>query len=300
MDFVDAVLPRRLDRKLPAGACDTHNHVFGPFDTWPLLYPPDHPMPLAPVETYLQMLDLAGLEHGVLVQPTQQDTQLDLMIDALDKAGGRLRGVGSARSDVPDVDVERMLHSGIVGLRFVEAPLPSGAPRPGAVGFDEIAELSSRMRERDLSVHVWGRMPTLIENLEKLLSPGLPVVFEHMGMLDVSKGVQGSDFQTMLSLLREGRIWVKLSVCRCSADAPAYADLQPFTDELLKANPDQLLWGSDWPFIRMQGGEPDVSHLLQLLLDWINDSEIERKVLVENPARLFRFEFAIPRSSASQ
>jgi predicted TIM-barrel fold metal-dependent hydrolase len=286
---INAVLPRPAARPLPAGACDTHNHVFGPFDAFPLVYPPKHAMPLAPVETFLQMLDLAGLDRGVLVQPTQQDCRVDVMLDALGKSAGRLRGVAAARRDATDAELERMQRAGVAGLRFVEAPLPSGAPRPGAVGFDEIAALASRMQELDWSISVWARMPTLMENLDKLLRPGIPVVVEHMGMLDPGEGVQGAHFQTVLALLREGRIWVKVSVCRCSNQAPDYADLQPFTAALLEANPEQLLWGSDWPFVRMQGMEPDVSALLELLADWIHDPVLEQKVLSDNPARLFGF-----------
>jgi predicted TIM-barrel fold metal-dependent hydrolase len=290
MEFIEAAMPRRLGRQLPAGACDTHNHVFGPFESYPLEHVPDYPMPLAPIETYLRMLDLAGLHRGVLVQPTQQDTDVTIMLDALEKAGGRLRGVAAARTDVTDVELDRMQRAGVSGLRFVEAPLPSGDPRPGAIGFDDIDALASRMRDRDWSIHVWARMPTLMENLDKLLSPALPVVFEHMGMPDVGEGVGGAYFQNMLALLREGRIWVKLSVCRCSKQAPQYGDLRPFTDALVEANPHQLLWGSDWPFIRMQGNEPDVSDLLQVLLDWIGDPDIERSILVDNPGRLFGFD----------
>ena len=292
MEHVNAILPRPIKRQLPAGACDTHNHVFGPFASFPLRYPPDHAMPFAPVETYLQMLDIAGLDRGVLVQPTQQDCEVDIMLDALARSEGRVRGVAAARADSSDSALERMQQAGVAGLRFVEAPLPSGAPRPGAVGFDEIAALATRMRDLDWSINVWGRMPALMENLDKLLGPGLPVIFEHMGMLDVSEGVEGRHFQTMLALLREGRIWVKLSVCRCSSQAPDYPDLRPLTDALLAANPDQLLWGSDWPFIRMQGKEPDVSALVELLTQWIDDTATEQKVLVENPARLFGFELS--------
>lgn len=287
-------MPRRFDRSLPAGACDSHNHVFGPFEKYPLSFPPDHPMPFAPVETYLDMLDRSGLQRGVLVQPTQHACEMDAMLDALKISAGRLRGIGAASSDSPDADLDRMHQYGIAGLRFVEAPLPSGAPRPGAVGFDEISQMSSRMRERNWTVNVWARMPTLMDNLHKLLDPGLPLVFEHMGMLDVEQGVQGRDFQTLLALLREGRAWVKLSVCRCSAEAPAYDDVRPFTESLVDANPDRLLWGSDWPFIRMQGSEPDVSSLLELLLDWVDDADIQRKILVENPAVLFGFEPSKP------
>lgn len=299
MPSIAAKMPRPIRRQLPRGACDTHSHVFGPFDAYPLQYPPDYPVPLAPVETYLQMLELAGLERGVLVQPTQQGCQPDIMLDALDKGGGRLRGVAAAGAAVCDADLARMREAGVTGLRFVEAPMPSGAPRPGAVGFDEISALCSRMRDLGWTIHVWGRLSTLIGKLDKLLDAGLPVVFEHMGMLDIGEGTVGRGFQTMLALLREGRIWVKLSVCRCSTSTPDYPDLRPFVDALIQANPEQLLWGSDWPFIRLQDREPDVSALAELQVEWINDAELEWRILTDNPARLFGFEPLAMSSSVS-
>ncbi len=289
-DYVDAVLPRSIERPLPNSACDTHNHIFGPFDAFPLENPPDHAIPLAPVETYLRMLDLAGLERGVLVQPTQQGCRADIMLRALKDGHDRLRGVASAHSDVTDANLLQMQEAGVVGLRFVQAPLPSGAPRPGAVQFDEVPALAGRMRELNWSINVWGRMPTLMEHLDTLLNPGLPVVFEHMGMLNVAEGLAGQHFQTMLALVREGRLWVKLSFCRCSQQLPDCEDLRPFTDALVLANPDQLLWGSDWPFIRMLGSEPDVSDLLEVFLRWVDDDVLREKILAGNPARLYRFE----------
>lgn len=289
MQYVDAVMPVRTNRELPAGSCDTHNHVFGPFEQYPLEFPPDYAMPLAPAETYLRMLDLVGLERGVLLQPTQQAGRIDVMLDALASGAGRLRGVAAATPDTADAELERMAAGGIVGLRFVEAPTPAGTPRPGAVGFDSIADLATRMAGLGWSVNAWARMQTLMESLDKLLAPGLPLVIEHMGMLDPAEGPGGKGFQTLLALLREGRVWIKVSVCRCSVAAPGYEDLRLFVDAMIEANADRLLWGSDWPFIRMQGHEPDAGQLVDLLRDWVGDAAIERKILAENPARVYGF-----------
>lgn len=290
MDFVAARMPRDQERTPPPGACDTHNHVYGPFDAYPLEHPPDYPVPLSPVETYLRMLEIAGLERGVLVQPTQQGCNVKPLLNALRVANGRLRGVAAVRPDVSDAALERMGEAGVVGLRFVDAPMPSGTPRPGSVGFDSISALAPRMGQLEWSVNVWGRLATLMDNLDTLLQPELPVVFEHMGMPDVAEGVDGRHFRNMLALLREGRIWVKLVVCRCSQQTPGYGDLRPFADALLLANADQLLWGSDWPYIAMLNREPDVTDLLDVLLDWVDDADLQGKILVENPARIFSFD----------
>lgn len=286
---IPCVMPEILQSAQLAGACDTHAHVFGPFEQYPLAFPPDYPVPVAPVETYLHMLDKIGCERGVLVQPSQQGEDLRILFNALTVGGERLRGVGAVSSSVSDSDFEAMNDVGVVGLRFVEARAPDGQLRPGSIGFDHIAELSSRMEAFGMSINVWAKLPDLIESVDKLLAPELPVVFEHMGMLDVSKGIQDPNFQRMLGLVREGRIWVKLSVCRCSIN-PSYEDLKPFTEALIEANEDRLLWGSDWPYIRMVDREPDAGLLKQLLSDWICDSVLERKIMVDNPAGLYRFE----------
>lgn len=289
MKSIPAVMPTHKGASLLPGSCDTHNHVFGPFEQYPLNHPPEYAIPRAPIESYLAMLDHVGLERGVLVQPSQQDCSMDILLNALKVAGDRVRGVGAARSDISEQQLENMARSGVVGLRFVEALAPDGNLRPGSVGFDEIAALSSRMQALDLSINVWGKIPDLMSSIDKLLAPELPVVFEHMGMLNIQAGLKDNNFQTMLSLLKEGRIWVKLSACRCSTIAPKYADLRPFAEALMAANPNQLLWGSDWPFIRMEGREPDVGSLVNLIREWIPDADIEQKILVDNPARLYKF-----------
>ena len=289
--IVDAVMPRPRSSQLPRGACDTHNHVFGPFGKLPLQHPPDHAMPLAPASTHLQMLDSVGLQRGVLVQPTQYGFANRAVLDAVAASDGRLRAVAAAEPHLTNRKLDSLVAAGVAGLRFVEAPLPSGAPRPGAVRFDAVTNLASRMRERNLSVNVWARNPTLMANIDKLLAQRLPLVLEHMGMLDVNQGVEGQAFQKLLALVHEGRVWMKLSFCRCST-APTYGDLRPYVDALVAANPAQLVWGSDWPFIRMLDNEPDVGDLLDVFLDWVDDPALRQQILVDNPARLYGFDNA--------
>jgi len=288
-NFIEAVKATPATTRLGKGSCDTHNHIFGPFERFPLDFPPDYPIPLAPIQKYLEMLDIVGLDRGVLIQPSQQDCSMDILLNALSIGGDRLRGVGAARAEITEQRLQEFVAAGVVGLRFVEARAPDGKPRAGSVGFKEIPELASRMKALDLSINVWGKLPDIISDIDSILAPELPVVFEHMGMLDIGSGLKGRDFQTMLSLLKEGRIWVKLSVCRCSTEAPEYSDLRPFSDLLVEANPDRLLWGSDWPFIRMQGVEPDVGNLANLIHEWVNDPDIQRRILIDNPGLLYKF-----------
>lgn len=290
MDHVPAVLPAESAGIQIENICDTHNHVFGPFDRFPLQHPPgSYPMPLAPVATYFEVLDRVGAGRGVLVQATQQDCDNTDLLHALESAGDRLRAVGALRGNATDATIGELDKAGIRALRFVEAPLPDGSPRPGAVEFAEIPELASRIAAVNWAVDVWAPLPRLIANLDTIQQDDVPVIFEHMGMLDVRAGLSDKNFQTMLALVREGRIHVKLSVCRCSTRAPEYEDLRRFHDALVEANPDQLVWGSDWPYIRMAGNEPDPAKLLDLFCKWTDDAGLQQKILVDNPERLYGF-----------
>ncbi|PCI53360.1 MAG: 2-pyrone-4,6-dicarboxylate hydrolase [Alphaproteobacteria bacterium] len=287
---IPAAVPKVRVRDLPLGSCDTHTHVFGGSIKYPMPYVPNYPVPLATPEIHLNMLEILGITRSVVVQPTQYGSNVDLLIDALRNSENRLRGVAAARSDTTDEALQTMQDAGVRGLRFVHAFLPNGKLRPGAIPFDEINLLSSRMNSFGWSVNVWAQLPNIMENIETLLKPNLPVVLEHIGMVNVEAGLDDQNFVKLLSLVREQRISVKISLCRCSKLPPKYNDLKPFVDALIDANPNQLLWGSDWPYIRMIGEEPDAGELLDLMKSWVDgDDDILEKILVTNPEQLYGF-----------
>jgi predicted TIM-barrel fold metal-dependent hydrolase len=111
-----------------------------------------------------------------------------------------------------------------------------------------------------------------------------------MTSFTVDNGTTDLAFQDLIALLKEGRIWVKLSLCRVSKTFPDYGDARPFHDLLVEANPARLLWASDWPYVRMGDRSPDVGHLVDLFRNWVDDAEVRRRILVENPAALYGFE----------
>jgi predicted TIM-barrel fold metal-dependent hydrolase len=113
---------------------------------------------------------------------------------------------------------------------------------------------------------------------------------DHMARFDVARGVRNSAFQELLRLLADGSVWVKMTPARNSKQFPDYADVRPFHDALARANPDCLLWGSDWPYLRMADATPDAGHLLGLLDEWCGDETLRRKILADNPARLYGLE----------
>jgi predicted TIM-barrel fold metal-dependent hydrolase len=145
----------------------------------------------------------------------------------------------------------------------------------------------------DLGLHVQFMMDAgvLEQALPYFDGWRLPIVLDHMGNVDAAKGVNQPGFQLLLKLLAEGRVWVKVSgAYRISKRYPDYPDARPFHEALVKTNPEQLVWGSDWPHPRLLEEMPDDGHLLDLFNAWTPDPALRRKILVENPVRLYGFE----------
>jgi 2-pyrone-4,6-dicarboxylate lactonase len=145
------------------------------------------------------------------------------------------------------------------------------------------------MRELGWHAQLWASAADHAALLPDLIALGIPLVLDHMGSPDVARGVDDPAFRALLAHLRDGRVWVKLALCRISRAMPGHQDARPFHDALVAANPDRLLWGSDWPYVRMGESTPDADHLLDLFRDWVGDAALVRRILVDNPAALYGF-----------
>ena len=289
----DTATPRRPNpprQPLPPGACDTHAHVFGPYDRFPLAHPSSYAPPLAPSSLHLAMLDILGAARGVLVQPAPYGHNAAPMLDAIAASGGRLRGIGVADSSATREHLQQLYDGGIRGLRFVEVRDPQGQPYLGSVGVDQLLAMAPLMKSIGLHAQLWAPLDDYEQLLPPLLATGVPVVLDHMACLKTERGVDDPAFQTVLKALQDGAVWIKLSVCRVSKQAPACLDLKPFHDALVAANPQRLLWGSDWPFVRMGEQSPDAGQLLDLFHDWVPDAATRHAILVDNPAALYGFD----------
>jgi 2-pyrone-4,6-dicarboxylate lactonase len=287
-------MPSPPCQEVPADACDTHTHVFGPFDRFPMAYPPAYPAPLAPAPIHRAMVRAAGLRRSVLVQPSPYGTDASALLAALREGEGNLRGVAAAMPDIADAALMEMHAAGVRGLRFTAMTDPvTGGLLKGAVGFDRLAPLAPRIAALGWHAQLWGRASQLASAVPELLELGIPLVIEHMGWLDIQldsqRGVESAEFGAVCEFLKTGQVWVKLVLCRNSRNYPLYSDLRKFHDRLISINPDRLLWGSDWPYVRMGEDAPDVGRLLDVFHDWVPDVTIRRKILSDNPAALYRF-----------
>lgn len=275
---------------LPKGACDTHAHVFGPYGRFPLAASPPNAPPLAPVDSYLSMLDRVGLARGVIVQTTAYGFNNAALLDALMRAPDRLRGVAVAAPDTDDAELKRMDTIGVRGLRFLEPHGHMGpkAP-PTALTFAHLEGFAPRLKKLGWHAVLWARADQICSAVPMLRKLNIPIVIDHMGLFDLSQGVKGDAFQGLLQLLANENFWIKTTALRNSQQFPTLHDVRPFHEALVETAPDRILWGSDWPFIALGDRLPNTGQLLDTAKAWTSDEAAWRRMMEDNPATLYGF-----------
>jgi predicted TIM-barrel fold metal-dependent hydrolase len=284
--------PRPPGWTLPPGACDTHFHLFGPPDRFP--YSPErrYEPPAAPLEHYMAMRALVGLSRGVIVLPTAHGTDNATVVDALARSDGTLLGVCNFDDDTPDAELDRLDAAGVRGARFSLM-----SDRAGAA--DLIDRAVKRMVRLGWSLDLHIEPERLLAHETFIRALPLPVVIDHMARVNPGDGLDQPAFRLLLDLLGDDRFWVKVSCAdKISGDPRAHPpdgrpwrDTVPFARAAIGVAPGRVLWGSDWPHGNtfVAGRIPNDGDLLDLLAEYAPDPEIRRRILVDNPARLYGF-----------
>ena len=279
--------PKRPRVVPPPRAWDSHFHFFGPADKFPYQPGRAYTPPDAPAERLIALLDHLGFANGLVVQGHAHVYDNRVVLDALERFPKRLRGVAITDTRIkPDVlrDWHRL---GMRGLRFHLFPV--GARR--GVGLDVFEVFRKTMADLGWVAQFFCDHRMLAPTAAALrdISRDMPVIVDHLGMVPAAQGVGDPNFQALLKLVGDGHAYVKLSaVYRLSAQYPDYADARPLHDALVRANPERLMWGTDWPHPSIPAEVmPDDGHLLDVFHDWTPDQGARRRILVETPARLF-------------
>lgn len=262
---------------------DCHAHLFGPYDRYPLAGDRSYTPPEAPAADYLTLLRRLGLSSGVLVHPSAYGEDFSLLLDAL-AAHPALRGVVVVRADRrPSLGGLRAL--GVRGARFSHRS-GSGANFAGSAALDDLLALAPALADAGLHAELWTDGTALASIEPRLRELPVPLVIDHMGGFDASAGVDAPGFRSLLALLDTGRVWVKLCVYRNLLGAPDLEGGRPFHAALLAARADRLVWGSDWPHLRVTPA-PDAAELLATMKRWTGDAALVRRILDDNPAELY-------------
>jgi predicted TIM-barrel fold metal-dependent hydrolase len=282
--------PTRPKFPPPPKACDCHAHVFGPAELFPYAADRSYTPPDAPLAKYLGMLDAISFGRGALVQGSAHGRDNAAMLDALARHPDRLRGVAVADADTAPAKLRHWHSLGVRGLRFNHFFRDGALFYSGGVPLTAARVLAAVMAELGWHLQLWIDVKDLPDTIPLLKALALPVVVDHMGRTEAPAGTASPGFQALLRLLGEGGCWVKLSGAhRISRRPPDYEDARAFHEALVRANPDRLIWGSDWPHPRMEGEMPDAGHLYELLHAWTPDKGTRQRILVANPAALYGF-----------
>jgi len=282
--------PVRPKNPPPPKSCDTHAHVFGPSDRFAYAADRSYTPPDAPLAKYLAMLDTVGFERGVLVQGSAHGQDNSAMLDALERTPHRLRGVAVADESITPAELRRWDKLGVRALRFNHFFRGGQLHYRGGVTLETAKKLGPLMKELGWHLQLWIDCKDMPETIPILDAIGLPVLVDHMGRTDARAGTGTPGFQALLRYVGEGKGWVKVSGAhRLSNNAPHYPEARPFHEALVRANPDNIVWGSDWPHPRIEGEMPNAGKLYELFHEWTPDETARRKILVDNPARLYGF-----------
>jgi len=281
--------PRRPRVLPPAAAWDTHAHIFGPADKFPYTPGRGYTPPDAPVERFIALLDHLGFARGVVVQGNAHGYDNRVLLDALTRHPQRLRGIAITDTRIKPETLRDWHRLGMRGLRFHLFPEKPSYVR--GVGLDVLDVFRKTMGDLGWVAQFFCDYRVMQEMAAVLqtISREMPVIVDHLGMLPATRGVGDANFQALLKLVGEGHAHVKLSaVYRLSAQYPDYADARPLHAALVAANPQRLMWGTDWPHPSIAAeAMPDDGHLLDLFHDWTPDPDARREILVDTPARLF-------------
>lgn len=272
--------------KFPPGATDTHCHLFGPFDRFPLPAGKGSYVPVeASLTMYEHMQQRLGLSRAVFVQSVGYGRDHSALLDALKRGQGRYCGTAILDLDAGEDEIARLHDAGVRGTRF---HFMSHLGKPADTGtVQRIAERVGR-RGWHVLLHVDG--PAVLQHAKFFANLPSPFIIDHMGRIDGAAGVEQPAFQALLELLKLDRCFVKISGADriTKRTAPPFDDVVPFARALVAAAPDRVLWGTDWPHTNMKR-IPDDGDLADLLAKFIPDEALRRRILVDNPKRLYPF-----------
>jgi 2-pyrone-4,6-dicarboxylate lactonase len=275
---------RRANLSLPSGSVDCHTHVF--VDDYPMIPGRGYNPPQSTLEDMLGMHSMLGIDRVVLTQPSVYGTDNSAMLDAVAGIPDRARAVVAVGGDVSDGELEALHARGARGIRL-NLDNVGGMP----VELDEVPGLVKRIAALDWHVEFLFQGHELPGLLPLLRSLDAPVSIGHFAYMPAAEGVGYQPFQALLDLVAEGNTWVKLSAPNRLGvgDVPPWPDVVPLARALIEANPDRMLWASDWPHPNKFVIQPNDADLLEQLELWAPDEGMRRRILIDNPTSLYDF-----------
>lgn len=277
--------PRVPTYKAPPQTCDTHCHVFGPIGRYPFAASRPYTPPEAPFDACRALHARLGVSRGVIVNATPYGRDNRIMTDAIATSGGAYRGIGNIDERMTDRELQALADAGVDGCRFTFLARLGG--RPDLAAFDRLVE---RIAPLGWHVDLYLDAKDLQELAPRLQTLPLPYVIDHMGLIDASAGLEQPVFRALVShAVHDDKCWIKITGPeRISKTGPPFHDAVPFARTLVEAVPDRVLWGTDWPHPNVPY-MPNDGDLMDLVPLFAPTADLQHRLLVANPSRLYRF-----------
>ncbi len=290
LDWYDG--PSKPYFRPPPGSVDAHCHVFGPSPDFPFAPERKYTPCNASKDQLFALRDHLGFSRNVIVQATCHGADNSAMVDACRASGGRARGVATVKRSVSDEQLQALHDAGVRGVRFNFLKRLVDTTPP-----DELLEIAGRVAPLGWHVVLYFEAVDLPELLDFFNALPTPLVIDHMGRPDVTQSVDGRAFETFIDFVDGNpNIWTKVSCPeRLSETGPpaldgersAYRDVVPFAKRIVETFPDRVLWGTDWPHPNLKSHMPDDGLLVDVIPHIAATAELQQKLLVDNPMRLY-------------
>jgi predicted TIM-barrel fold metal-dependent hydrolase len=284
---------------VPAGACDTHTHVFGDPQRFPFAPARAYTPEQASIAEMRAMHSALHTERVVIVHPSVYGTDNSCTLDGMKQLGSIVRGIAVIDEKTPESALDEMDRAGMRGIRV---NLETTGQSDPAVARQRFQEAVDRIKRRSKwHIQVYTRLSVIEAIKDQVTAAPMPIVFDHFGGAQAALGVSQPGFDTLLNLVRSGKAYVKISApYRSSTKPPDYADVAPLAKALIGANTQRILWGSDWPHPASPVAHRPVTEITPLwqvddgrifnqLPLWAPDEKVRKTILVENPAKLYGF-----------
>ena len=290
LDWYDG--PSKPHFSPPPGSVDAHCHVFGPSPDFSFAPERKYTPCNASKDQLFALRDHLGFSRNVIVQATCHGADNSAMVDACRASGGRARGVATVKRSVSDEQLQALHDAGVRGVRFNFLKRLVDTTPP-----DELLEIAGRVAPLGWHVVLYFEAVDLPELLDFFNALPTPLVIDHMGRPDVTQSVDGRAFETFIDFVDGNpNIWTKVSCPeRLSETGPpaldgersAYRDVVPFAKRIVETFPDRVLWGTDWPHPNLKSHMPDDGLLVDVIPHIAATAELQQKLLVDNPMRLY-------------
>lgn len=280
--FKPTVTPPKV--KFPAGATDCHAHVFGPQSRFPYLPGAAYIAPDASPQDYARMLTAIGCQRAVLVQPSVYGTDNACMVAALKSGVFAFRGVAVVEPNVSDHELQSLHDAGVRGIRINLASETEG------LKLADGERLAPRLQAMGWHLQFFLDLEKMPHAEAQLAGLKINIVIDHFAKCQAANGIQAPAFQALLRLVKRDNVHAKLmGAYFLSKQEPHYPDVTPLARAMVAAAPERMVFGSDWPHPAARERMPDDGDLANMFAEWVPDEALRKKILVDNPARLYGF-----------